>query len=535
MLEELHVSNLGLIAEARVEPGPGLVVVTGETGAGKTMLLGALGLLGGESARRDRVGPAADAALVEGRFVDGEGAETVVARRVTAEGRSRAYEDGAMVTARHLADVVGPRIEIVAQHDALRLARSGGILALVDGALGAQDLLEDYGAAWNELQRLRQEKHELGGDPRALERELDAARLQAEEIAAANLEPEEISTLSASASRLRNAEELAAGLGAAHGAFTQDAGVLDRLGDAIAELRRLARLDSGLEPLYQRAVEGSDAIAELAAEISSIADSLEHDDEALRRVEDRIGLIGVLRRKYGDTVAEIIHFGAAAELRAGELVRLLAAAETLDDDLAKAERRAIEAGSRLGEARRRRASEMAAVAEQHLRDLGMSNPRVGFEFESTPPTAGGTDRIQLVFASDGSLTPGPVSRIASGGELSRLVLALRLAAGAGDVAIVAFDEIDAGVGGATALAMGEKLWRLARGRQVLCVSHLPQIAAFADSHIVVTRDGATATVSVLDSTDRVVEIARMLSGLEDTDTGLEHAEELLAVAAARRS
>lgn len=534
MLEELHVANLGLLEDARIEPGSGLVVVTGETGAGKTMLIGALQLLGGGAARRDRVGPGSDELVVEGRFVTTDG-ERVAARRVTREGRSKAYEDGAMVTAARLTEEFGPLLEIVAQHDALTLARPAGVLDLIDAGLSpaGRSRLDDYQRAWGELGRLQSEQRELGGDRRALERELDAARLQAEEIAEAGLATTEDVDLATRADRLRNAEALTEGLTAAHRALVDDAGAIDRVGNVIAELRRLVAIDGSLDGLHARAVAASDMLAELSTELAGIAADLDHDPTALEAVEGRISLINDLRRKYGDTVADVMRFGEAAEARAGEIQRRLSSAETLDGDIAKAESVVAEKSAELRKARRGRAKALVTAAVGHLRDMGMKDPLIQLDFDAIAPGPRGSDRAVLTFASDKSLPPGPVNRIASGGELSRLVLSLRLAGGAGDAPVVAFDEIDAGVGGATALAMGEKLARLAAGRQVLCVSHLPQIAAFADAHFVVERIGAAASVRHVTGSNRAREIARMLSGLGETSTGMDHAEELLAAAAER--
>ncbi len=534
MLEELHVANLGLLEDARFEPGPGLIVVTGETGAGKTMLIGALQLLGGGAARRERVGPGGDELLVEGRFATAAG-ERVAARRVTREGRSKAYEDGAMVTAARLAEQFGPLLEIVAQHDALTLARPAGVLDLIDAGLSStgRGRLHDYLRAWEELGRLRAEQRELGGDRRALERELDAARLQAEEIADAALVPDEAIDLAIRADRLRNAEALTAGLTAAHRALGDDDGAIDRLGNVIAELRRLVAIDGSLDGLHAQAVAASDLLGELSTELAGVAADLDHDPAALESVEERIRLINDLRRKYGETVADVVRFGEDAEGRAGEIQRRLSSAETLDGDIMKATAVVAEAAAELHKARRRRAKALAAAAAGHLRDLGMKDPLIELTVEQIPPGPRGADRAVLTFASDRSLPAGPVNRIASGGELSRLVLSLRLAGGAGDVPVVAFDEIDAGVGGATALAMGEKLARLAAGRQVLCVSHLPQIAAFAAAHFVVERTGSTAVVHQVTGAARAREIARMLSGLGETSAGMDHAEELLAAAAGR--
>jgi DNA repair protein RecN (Recombination protein N) len=426
-------------------------------------------------------------------------------------------------------------MEIVAQHDALTLARSSGVLALIDGALpaSARTNVDNYERAWTELSRLRDEQKQVGGDRRALERQLDAIRLQAEEISEATLLADEDIELATRADRLRNAEGLTQGLTAAHGALADDGGAIDRLGNTIAELRRLVALDPSLDHLHQQAVAASDALGELMAEIAGIAAGLEHDPTALELVEARIHLINDLRRKYGETVTDVIAFGERAETEAATLQRRLAAAATLDEDITKAQLLVVEQAAALSKARAATAKRLAKAAAGHLRDLGMKDPLVSFDLEGVAPGQRGADRAILTFASDKSLPAGAVSRIASGGELSRLVLSLRLAAGVADAAVVAFDEIDAGVGGSTALAMGEKLARLGVGRQVLCVSHLPQIAAFADTHVVVDREGSRAVARVVDGPERLREITRMLSGLDETDTGLDHAQELLEVARAR--
>jgi len=534
VLEELHVSNLGILADARVEPGSGLVVVTGETGTGKTMLLGALALLSGEIARRDRVGPAADELKVEGRFRFGDD-EVVATRRVRKDGRSKAYLDGAMVTAKGLAARIGPLIEIVAQDDSLNLSKPAGVLSLLDSALSdrGRGIRADYDRAWTELVRLRREQIELGGDGRSLARDLEAARQQADEIADAGLAPGEDRDIRIKADRLRNAEEMTAGLGAAHAALVDDGGALDRMGSVIAELRRIVAWDPSLDSTYTGASALSDAMSELGADLAAVASELDHDPAGLEAVESRIRLLSDLRRKYGDTIDEVIRFGEEAERRAAELQRRMTSRETLDGDIAKVSIVLVEHAAALHAERAKAAKKLAKGATRHLQQLGMGDPIVRFELTPVEPGPGGGDRAVLMFASDASLDAGPLRRIASGGELSRLVLSLRLASGAGDVPVVAFDEIDAGVGGATALAMGEKLARLAAGRQVLCVSHLPQIAAFADMHVVVERDGISASVRAVEGNDRDREIARMLAGLGDSASGAEHAADLLAEARMR--
>ena len=523
MIDELRVVNLGVIEDATIEPGPGLVVVTGETGAGKTMLLGALGLLLGGTARTDAIGPHGEEARVEGRFVEAE--ETVAARRITASGRSRAYLNGSMVAVKELTDHMAGRVEVVGQHDHL-LTRPGSVRDLVDDALDAEgrEAVRIYQAAWSALREIEAAQEAIGGDRRALERELELVRHQADEIAGAGFAPGEDESLIIRSTRLRHAEELLTELAAAYDAVEAAEGI----DDAVGRIRRAETLDPTLGELAQQAATIQDQVGELRAGLRAAVEALEHDPGELQDLEFRIALLNDLKRKYGADLNEVLAFGEQAAARIAEIGDLLDRADRLESELHEAQAAVGLAGERLRTARRRVAKEIAGTTVGHLRQLGFSTPVVEIVVSATEPAAGGADTVELLFASDEAIAPGPAGRVASGGELSRLVLSLRLAGGVGEAAIIAFDEIDAGIGGATALAMGEKLQGLAAGRQVLCVTHLPQVAAFATTHLVVDREGATARVRPVVGDERVGEIARMLSGAEADRTARKHARELLA-------
>ncbi len=531
MLDELIVKNLGIIDEAHLEPGAGFVVVTGETGAGKTMLLGALRLLMGVSSRREAVGPFGDEAVVDGRFLFGESAEVTLRRRVTSEGRSKAYVDGSMVPAKALQDKTDGHIEVVGQHDHMLLTTPNGARQLVDGALGAtgQRAAAAYVEAWQDLVVVRQKLELLGGSRRELERELEIVRFQADEISSAGFQPGEDQEMGTRADRLRNAEDLAAGFDAVLAAVGDDGAMAD-LAVAAAELAKLARLDSELADAGERLDAISGALGELHLDLASIATALEHEPAELDAIEDRIQELGKLRRKYGETLDEVLAFGERASKRAEELDGLLGTADDLSRELELATGRATAAAVELRKQREKTARMVAKKAVAHLQELGMARPVVRFDLAEVELGPTGGDRIELAFASDAGLKTGPAGRIASGGELSRLTLALRLAAGVGDASLLAFDEVDAGIGGATALAMGEKLAALGIGRQLFCVTHLPQVAAHADTHYVVERTGSSAAVRRIDGDERLAELSRMLGGLPDSERGQLHAAELLAAA-----
>jgi len=528
-IDEMRVTNLGLIPTATIEPGAGLVAISGETGTGKTLLLGALRLLRGEQAHKDQIGPSGDETLVEARLIDGDD-EHVLSRSVN-RSRSRAAIDGSMVTAANLAETLDGVLDVVGQHDRTLLREPAAVRGLLDGSLTASgsDALARYRAAWARLVEVEGEAAALGGDRRALERELDMIRFQCDEIAAAGFEPGDEEELATRAARLRNAVELRERLAAAGNAVGEDgaAGMLDT---AVRELIAAARTDPSLGELADLGGEVAQLLGELTAGISGVTADLDNDPQELETVERRLATLSDLKRKYGDDLAAVLAFRDNGEARAGELVSLLERADVIGVLVADARAEVADAAAALTLHRVEAGGGLAAGAVDHLRDLGFTDPVVIFSIEPRDPGPDGADRVTLRFASDAALEPAPVTRIASGGELSRLILALRLAAGVADVSIIAFDEIDAGIGGVTALEMGKKLKALSRGRQVFCVTHLPQVAAFADRHFVVTRDGNVASVAAVEGDERLEELSRMLAGVPDSEQGRGHAAELLALA-----
>jgi DNA repair protein RecN (Recombination protein N) len=531
MLDELSVGNLGLIPSAHIEPGPGLVIITGETGTGKTLLLGALRLLRGEQARKDQIGPSGDETSVEARFVEG-GEERILGRRVD-QRRSRASIDGAMATAGNLAEVLSGVLDVVGQHDRTLLSEPRAVRRLLDGAMSenGRNALAHYGDVWQVLVDTEKQAAALGGDHRALERELDMVRFQSEEIAAASFSAGEDEELADRASRLRNSEELRERLAAVQNA-AGEAGASAALESADRELRAASRTAPSLEPLNDLSGQINELLSEFNAEIARVSADLDHDPLDLDRIEQRLALLGDLKRKYGDSLDAVLTFESQAAARAEELESLLDRSGKIAGLLVVARANVKEAAEALTGERCEAGQRISRNAIGHLQDLGFSDPYVGFRIAEREAGPDGADQIVLEFASDGALVPGPVGKIASGGELSRLILALRLASGTSDASIIAFDEIDAGTGGATALAMGAKLKDLANDRQVFCVTHLPQVAAYAETHFVVRREGNTATVSELKGDERLKELSRMLAGLPDSERGREHAAELLAIAGA---
>ena len=525
MIDELIVRNLGVIREARIEFGPGLTVVTGETGAGKTLLLGALRMLLGADARSDLVGPFGDEATVEGRLMRGD-AELGVGRRLKREGRSRAYLNGSIASAEALDEATRGAVEIIGQHDQLTITRPAEIRRLVDRKLDEEGLKsrEAYRRAWGERERLLADRSALGGDRPALERERVAALHDAETIRSAGITEDEDERLADLLGRLRNAEQIRAL--AAEGSDLVER-VRDDVGTVVGMLRRIAALDPGSDHLLE-SVDGVESqLGDAAAGLVRLLEDLDIEPEELEMAERRQAGIADLCRRYGPTLHDVVEFGETQAARAEQLTTLLDRADRIDEEMSAADRRLATAGTGLRDARRRAAEGLSTEALRHLRELGFARPSLQIGVEDAAASPGGADVATVLFASDDRLDPGPVARVASGGELSRLVLALRLAGGAGEAESVVFDEIDSGVGGQTAIAVGAKLAALAESRQVLCVTHLPQVAAHADTHWVIDRDGEEATVRAVTGDARLGELTRMLAGMPDSARGREAAEELL--------
>jgi DNA repair protein RecN (Recombination protein N) len=494
------------------------------------LLLGALRLLLGAQGRRDLVGPHGDHAVVQGRFsIDGE--EVVAVRRLTAAGKSRAYLDGIMAPVGALGLRLGGSVELTAQHGHVLLGRPEHVRDIVDAFTGDEGASARgaYAEAWEASRLLDRRRQAIGGDRRAVERELATVRHHVDDIAGAGFAPGDDVALEGLAGRLRNARAILDDLDQAAAGLGED-GAERHLDTAVRALARAAALDPGLVAVAEQATQVADLMGELRGDVARAATGLDDDPGRLDEVEHRVARLGELRRRYGDTLDDVLAFAAAAAARAEELKGLLATADDLDNAIASAAATLASAGDHLREVRRGGAERIAAAAVSHLAELGFADPVVAITVSEASPGPVGADRVELRFSSDVSIDPGPVARVASGGELSRLVLALRLASRSEEAPITVFDEIDAGVGGKVALQLGRKLAGFAAGRQVLCVTHLPQVAAHADEHYVVERSGAVTEVHLLDRAGRVEELARMLAGMPDSERGRGHAAELLATA-----
>jgi DNA repair protein RecN (Recombination protein N) len=526
VLTELHIEHLGVIDRLDLTLGPGLTAVTGETGAGKTMLVEALELLVGGRADPSIVRPGAAEARVDGRFDVGAGDDLVLTRVVPADGRSRAYIDGRPATAAALAEVAAGLVDLHGQHAHQTLLGVAAQREALD-RFGGVDL-GPLAAARGRLTELDAELATIGGDERERAREVDLLRFQVAEIGAAGLaDPDEDAALEAEEDALAAAVGHRRAGAEAHAILADEGGARDSIAAALAAIADRKPYAAAADRTHGLLAELDDIVAE----VRSVAEGIEEDPERLEAVRQRRQLLRDLRRKYGDDVAEVIRYGEEAARRLSELERYEQLAAELDGacrEAVAAERKAARA---VGRARRAAAPELAAAVTSRLRRLAMAHAEVAVEVGNGPDDDPG-DRVQFLLSANPGAPLLPLSRVASGGELARTMLALRLVlTGTGSSTLV-FDEVDAGIGGRAAGAVGTALAEVARRHQVLVVTHLAQVAAMANTQVAVTKtvtgDVTTAAARVVDGDDRVAELARMLSGSADSDAARRHALELLA-------
>lgn len=527
MLVELHVRDLGVIADLDLLLEEGMTALTGETGAGKTLLVEAIELLMGGRADAVLVRPGAEEARVEGRFVAGEW-ETVLARAVPRNGRSRAYIDGRLATAAELTEVGRALVDLHGQHAHQSLLSPRTQRAALDRFAGVD--LAPLQAARERVKAIDEALTALGGDARARARELDLLRFQLGELDAAGLDdPDEDLALEAEEDILADAAAHRGAAGAAYEALAGEAGAIDAVGqamEAIAGRRPFAAIEGRLRSLQAELAEG-------ASDLRQAGDAIVEEPERLDEVRARRRLLRDLCRKYGEELSEVIAFETEARTRLAELESHGVRVEALEGGRQVAIEAVEKAAARVAGARRKAAPKLAARVQEHLRTLAMAGARLEVTVEGPGPA----DDVEFLLAANRGAAPLPLAKVASGGELARAMLAARLVLTDSPPTLV-FDEVDAGVGGEAALAVGRALADLAGEHQVLVVTHLPQVAAFADHQVVVAKDdrgGATvASARPVNGTDRVVELSRMLSGQPSSGTARDHAEELLSTAAAQR-
>jgi len=557
MLNLLRVSGFALIDEVEVPLGPGLTVITGETGAGKSILVEALGLLRGGRASAEMVRAGCEEARVEAVFelpagwevrerllTEGRAVEDglVVRRAVARSGRGRIHLGGSLASAADLAASVGKLVDITSQHDQHLLTDADSQLAIVDAFAGNGAALTEVREAYQTLHQARTELASFDADARARAEREDLLRFQLSELEQAGMQPGEDEALRAERERTRGAERfMAACTRGEEVLYSSDDAVSGRIAGVAREIAALAQLDPTLLPVVETLRSAQAQVEDSASELGRYAGGIRFDPQRLTEIEERLFLIGRLVRKHGGSVAAAIE-------RQEAIGRELAALGSFEEGLA-ARKAAVEVATQhmtalceqISEQRRKAARVLGRRMDETLHDLGLAGARVPIAVEDRDePGPRGKDRVRFLFAPNRGEEARPLDRIASGGELSRVMLAVKQALAKQDEALTyVFDEVDAGVGGGTAEAIGRKLKSTAAHRQVLVVTHLPQIAAFADHHIRVTKEASkgrtTIRAAVLTGAERSVEIARMLGGASPSPEAAAHADEMLRRARATSS
>ncbi|MFN2586533.1 MAG: DNA repair protein RecN [Actinomycetota bacterium] len=557
MLQDLVVEGLGVIDRAEISFAPGSTALTGETGAGKTLLVAALGLLAGGRADRGLVRTDAPAARVEGRwrlpashpaaallraggFVDEDArgeVELVVSRTVAGDARGgKARVNTRVAPVSTLTELGRHLVEIAGQHEHQRLGGAERQRALLDAFAGAEAvaLATAVAADVRALAAAERRLAEAAADERERARTTDLLRYEIAEIDAAGLRPGESAELEVEVSRLENAEALAGGVTEASALLRGDGGATEALDAALRILDRLSGHDPGLGPLAQRIESLLYDVTDAGDEVA--ARDVTPDPEALEAVRQRLTVIRSLARKYGSDEAAILDYRAAAARRLDELGSIDETTERLRAEAGTRRASAQSAAERLSALRHGAARRLETSVEEMLGTLAMPGASARFELTPCDLYEGGRETVELLVSANAGAPPRPVSKVASGGELSRISLVLHLLTSSGSAATTVFDEVDAGVGGEAAQAVGRALARLARasGSQVLVVTHLPQVAAFADHQVVVSKeaaDGRTeARVVTVAGEDRLEELSRMLAGMRHSERARDHARELLDLA-----
>jgi DNA repair protein RecN (Recombination protein N) len=575
VLLELRIENLLLIERAELRPGEGLTAITGETGAGKTVLAHALDLLLGGKPRPGIVRPGASEAYVEGVFelpaglldepelaelrerVGEDLEEIVLARRVSAEGRTRAFVQGRSASAPDLQVLGGRLVAFFGQHEHRKLTLASAQLDLLDGFCGRDqlELRASLASAHGRMRDLERSLEELRERAGTRDRDLDLLAFEIEEIEALDPSEEERASLDAERSRLRQLDGLLAAAGAGAEAIAPSgeggggagfgggsglagpgggAGAAAALADAEQLAATVAGADPELDALAERLAALRLEAEELGADLRRYADSLEAEPGRLDAVEERLDLYDRLERKHGGSVAAVLGHVERCRLERDRLARAEVETERIEAELAKAIEQRDELAAGLGAARRKAAPRLAKRMRAELAALAMEG--ASFEVALEPREVGprGAESVEFMLGPNPGVPAAPVREAASGGELSRVMLALMTVAGAGESRTLVFDEVDAGVGGQTARAVGERLRVLAEARQVLCITHLPQIASLAGTHFRIEKSaaGRTAltTVEPLEGEGVVEELVRMLGADADDGAARRHAEELIAAA-----
>ena len=549
MLTDLIIKNFAIIENLHVTFGSGFNVLTGETGAGKSIIIDAVNLLLGGRARGEIIRTGEEESSVEAVFdlredhllgkkliaagLDSDG-EMLVRRIVARSGKNRVFINGSPVPLTQLRELTSGLVNIYGQHEHQNLQRTETHLKLLDSFAETGDLLADYRAEFSTYQQLLKELSQLSLAERERQQRLDMLAFQQQEISNANLISGEDEELERERSILQHAEKLTAvTTGGYEALYAGENAVCEKVSTVATQLESLQAIDPHLGSLAKSLQGYLYGLEDVATELRGYADNLDFEPQRQQQVEDRLALLANLKGKYAPTIAELIDYLERITAEHNDLNHIEGRREELQGQIKRQYELLLDSGKRLSKQREKGAIKLADVVKQELAELAMGNADFAIQFAPlVEPSVDGLESGEFFLSANPGEEPQPLAKIASGGELSRIMLALKRSVPTGDgVETLIFDEVDAGIGGGAATAVGEKISRLGATLQVLCVTHLPQVAAFADRHYLVVKEtdrGRTVTkLNLLNSENRITEMARMLGGSHVGEKTLVHAQELI--------
>ncbi len=556
MLAQLYIQNFAVIEKVTVELGKGLNAFTGETGAGKSILINSINAITGGRISRDIVRTGADKAVISAVFSDiseehrsrlaglgyelDEGGELLIMRTLTAEGKSSCRINGLPATVSVLREAARGLADIYGQHDTAELMASERHIGFIDGFAGTADKLREYRTLYTEKRRLEREIERISADERDREQLISVLQYQADEIDAAGLEAGEEEELDKKRKLIRNAERLAELFGAIEDDMNGaddggEDGALALLDDFRGALEQLAEFYPELADTSQRANDIYYELDEMFNDVRAYGGDVEYDPALLNRIESRLDLLYRLKRKYGGSVEEVLRFGENTKKRLEDIACSDERLEALRTELAKSERATKKCAAELTKLRLEGARIFSQRVMDELRFLDMPSVIFTVAHSTAPLSENGADRMEFMISTNPGEPAKPLAKIASGGELSRIMLGIKnVVADKDSVETMIFDEIDTGVSGRAAYKIGKKLKEASRGRQIICVTHLAQVAAFADNHLLIKKeiqDGRTFTgICPLDREQRIAELARISGGERISENMLKTAGEMLDMA-----
>lgn len=550
MLNQLSIKNVAVIDKLEVSIGNGLSVLTGETGAGKSIIIDSINMILGDRASKELVRYGTEKASVQAVFdgskriselleendIEDEDGQVIISRTVTADGKSTARVNGTVVTLSLLRDIADNLINIHGQHDNQALLTPSKHMMFLDGFGKTEALLEEYKTLYKQMRSLKNELKALETDEREKMQRIDLLEYQIKEITSADLTEGEEEELIRQREICENAENISNSIDEAY-ANLYDNGEMqsayDGISVAVNALEAISDLNDCIKNAYEALTNAMYTVEDSARELHAFRDTVDFDEETLDNVEERLDLISKLKRKYGKSIAEIKEFCDNAQQELDKIIMSDERAEELKAQISEVTEKLKVAGDKLSQARKASAEVLQTKIEEALHELNMEKSKFCVSVETEERfTENGIEKIEFLISTNPGEPLKPLVKIASGGELSRVMLAIKsILAETDSVETLIFDEIDTGVSGNTALKIANKLTAIANTKQVICITHLPQLTSAADNHYLIQKntDGemASTTLKELDEDGRVLELARLIDGGDVTETALKHAKELL--------